>query len=72
MIIVLNNHWFGRKVWERRQWLKMSQKTLAEACGISVYSVRMIERGAIREVDAEVMQKMCAALESSMEEMTRT
>ncbi len=69
MIIVLNNDQFGRNVWQQRQRLRINQKALAKACGISVYSVRMIERGAIRNVDSQVMQTMCATLHSTMEEM---
>ncbi len=62
MVIVLNNDQFARNLRARRQKLRLSQKALAKQCGISVYRLRYMERGRIRDLEDVWMQALCDAL----------
>ncbi len=69
MIIVVNSDQFGKNLNAMRRKRKMTQKALAQACGISVYRIRYLEWGRIRDVEDFLMEDICAALDCTREEL---
>lgn len=66
--------WSGPQLGQRIRYLrlkrKLSQKALAKAAGVSVYRIRFLESGKIREADALVFSALCQALDVEMEVLT--
>lgn len=70
MDIIWSGNEMGQKIRFYRLKRKLSQKALAKAVGVSVYRIRLMESGEIRESDATVFMALCQALNVEMEVMT--
>lgn len=70
MDIVWSGPELGRRIRSYRQQRKLSQKALAKAAGVSVYCIRLLESGEIREADAGAFAALCQALDVEMEVLT--
>ncbi len=72
MIITLNSDHFGHQLRRQRTRQRISQKALAAGCHISVYRLRCLEQGRIREVEHALMQDLCTKLGCTMEELVNS
>ncbi len=72
MIILLTNDIFGKNLRYLRGKKKLSQKTLSQLTGVSAYTIRWIEWGRMREVDAGLLESLCKAVDGEMNEMLST
>lgn len=71
MVIVWSGPEIGQRIRTYRQKKKLSQKALAKTVGVSVYRIRLMEAGRIREAEAELMMALCQTLGVEMEKLFR-
>lgn len=67
MEIIWSGPEIGQRIRTCRQKKKLSQKALAKAVGVSVYRIRLMEAGRIREGEAEMMMALSQTLGVEMD-----
>ncbi len=72
MTICLSSDQFGKNMRRLRLKQKLSQKALAEKCGVSVYRIRMTESGRIRQLEDVYFASLCDALKVTNDEFFST
>ena len=58
MIMILADELFGRNLLNMRKKCDFSRASLAKLTGVSVYHLRLIEQGVLREIDSEFVLKL--------------
>ena len=59
MIVVTNNNRMGKNLKTLRRKHNMSQEALARLVGIEIDTLDNIEQGAVLEINAQVLTKIC-------------
>ena len=71
MIIIINKAIFSRRLQLLRKKYYLSQKALAALIGVSVYSLRGWESGALEpQLHPQTMRRLCQVLDTTPEQLS--
>ncbi len=71
MYVITNDDIFGSNVLYLRTNRGISQECLAKTLGITSYQLQLIEQGYLRDIDAELLEKICTFFSVSHQSILR-